>query len=147
MRLWKWWPGSQQHGLRFTGWGIVRGELVYLTPMAASVMGKKVIHDSLLRETEGSICWPDPNHREICFLPGVQLRGATKKLPSLVQPSDYYPLTSFSAGQWGSPKTPEEYQEGPHCFGITHWGMWSTSSVLCSGSCRGRWEEENHTDE
>lgn len=83
IRLWKWGSGTWQHGLIFTGWGIVQGELVYLTHHDCFSYGKKGIHDSLLRETEGSLCWPDPNHREVCCLLGVQVGDVTKKLSSL----------------------------------------------------------------
>jgi len=58
-----------------------------------------VVGDSLLRGTEGSICRPDPSHREICCLPGAQVRDVVKKLPGLVQPSGYYPLLVMQVGR------------------------------------------------
>jgi len=48
-----------------------------------------VIGDSLLRGTEGLICQPDSSHKEVCCLPGAWVREVVKKLPGLVQPSDY----------------------------------------------------------
>jgi len=51
-----------------------------------------VIGDSLLKGAEGPICRPDPLHREVCYLPGAWVKDIRKKLPSLVWPSDYYPL-------------------------------------------------------
>jgi len=51
--------------------------------------------DSLLRGTEGPMCWADPPHKEFCCLPGAWVRDMTRKLPSLVQPLDYYPLLLF----------------------------------------------------
>lgn len=57
-----------------------------------------VVGDSLLRGTEGPICRPDPSHREVCCLPGAQIRDVKRKLSDLVQPSDYYPLLVFQVG-------------------------------------------------
>ncbi|RMC00455.1 hypothetical protein DUI87_23065 [Hirundo rustica rustica] len=57
-----------------------------------------VVGDSLLRGTEGPICRPDPSHREVCCLPGAQVRNITERLPRLVRPSDYYPLLILQAG-------------------------------------------------
>ena len=54
--------------------------------------------NSLLRGTEGSICQPDPTHREVCCLPGAQVRDISRKLPSLICHSDYYPLLIVQAG-------------------------------------------------
>ena len=57
-----------------------------------------VIGESLLRGTEGLICRSDPSHREVCCLPGAQVRDVAKKLPGLVRPSDYYPLLVMQVG-------------------------------------------------
>ena len=57
-----------------------------------------VVGDSLLKGAEGPICRPDPLHREVCCLPGVRVKDVRKKLPSLVRPTDYYPLLLFQAG-------------------------------------------------
>ncbi|RMC06501.1 hypothetical protein DUI87_15937 [Hirundo rustica rustica] len=57
-----------------------------------------VVGDSLLRGTEGPICRPDPSHREVCCLPGTQVRNITERLPRLIWPSDYYPLLILQAG-------------------------------------------------
>lgn len=39
---------------------------------------------SLLRGTEGPICWPDPTRREVCCLPGVWVRDISRKPPRLL---------------------------------------------------------------
>ena len=52
-----------------------------------------------LKGAEGPICRPDLLHREICCLPGAQIKDVRKKLPSLVRPSDYYPLLLFQEGR------------------------------------------------
>lgn len=57
-----------------------------------------VVGDSLLRGTEGPICRPDPSHREVSCLPGARIKDIRRKLPSLVQSSDYYPLLIFQVG-------------------------------------------------
>lgn len=44
--------------------------------------------NSFLKGTEAYICRPDPRHREVCCLPGAQIR----KLLSIIQPSEYNPL-------------------------------------------------------
>lgn len=58
-----------------------------------------VIGDSLLRGTEGPICRPDPTRREVCCLPGAQVRDISSKLPGLIRPSDYYPLLIIQASR------------------------------------------------
>ena len=57
-----------------------------------------VIGDSLLRGTEEAICWPDHIRREVCCLPGEQVRDISRKPPGLIRPSDYYPLLIVQAG-------------------------------------------------
>ena len=57
-----------------------------------------VVGDSLLRGTEGPICRTDPPLWEACCLPGARVKDITRKLPSLVRPSDYYPLLLFHVG-------------------------------------------------
>ncbi|XP_042725317.1 uncharacterized protein LOC122178868 [Lagopus leucura] len=57
-----------------------------------------VVGDSLLRGTEGPICRPDPTRREVCCLPAARVRDISRKLPSLIHPSDYYPLLIVQAG-------------------------------------------------
>lgn len=56
-----------------------------------------VVGDSLLRGTEGPMCQPDPTRREVCCLPGIRVRDISRKLPSLIHPSDYYPLLIVQA--------------------------------------------------
>ena len=58
-----------------------------------------VIGDSLLRGTEGLICLSDPSHREVCCLPGAQVRDVARNITRLVRPSDYYPLLVFHMGK------------------------------------------------
>ncbi|GAB0204581.1 hypothetical protein GRJ2_002923700 [Grus japonensis] len=58
-----------------------------------------VIGDSHLKGTEGPICRADPPFREVLKgLPGACVKDITRKLPSLVQPSDYYPLLLLHVG-------------------------------------------------
>ena len=57
-----------------------------------------VVGESLLSGTEGPICQPDPTRRELCCLPGAQVRDISRKLPGLIHPSDYYPLLIVQAG-------------------------------------------------
>jgi len=57
-----------------------------------------VVGDSLLRGTEGPICWPDPTCRKVCCLSGARVRDISRKLPGLIHPSDYYPLLIVQAG-------------------------------------------------
>jgi len=69
--------------------------------MTASMKKKRrviVIGDSLLKGTEGLICRLDPSHMEVYCLPGARVRGITRKIPGLVQPSDYYPLIVVQIG-------------------------------------------------
>ena len=40
----------------------------------------------------------DPTHREACFLPCAQVRDIIRKIPRLVQSSNYYPLIIFHVG-------------------------------------------------
>jgi len=57
-----------------------------------------VVGDSLLRGTECPVCQPEPPFREVCCLPGAWVKDITRKLPSSIQPSDYYPLLLFHVG-------------------------------------------------
>ena len=50
---------------------------------------------SLLR---GCMCWSDPTCMDACCLHGVQVRNISRKFPSLIWPSDYYPLLIVQAG-------------------------------------------------
>ncbi|KFV62420.1 hypothetical protein N307_01705, partial [Dryobates pubescens] len=58
----------------------------------------EVVGDSLLGGTEGPICHPEPSHREVCSLPGAWVRDITRRIPKIIQPSDYYPLLVIQAG-------------------------------------------------
>ncbi|GAB0178621.1 hypothetical protein GRJ2_000327400 [Grus japonensis] len=57
-----------------------------------------VVGDSHLKGTEGPICRADPPLREVCCLPGARVKDIARKLPSLVQPSDCYPLLLLHVG-------------------------------------------------
>uniref|UniRef100_A0A672URF4 SGNH hydrolase-type esterase domain-containing protein n=1 Tax=Strigops habroptila TaxID=2489341 RepID=A0A672URF4_STRHB len=57
-----------------------------------------VVGDSTLKGTEALICRPDPVSREVCCLPGAQIRDVTERLPALVSPADYYPLLVVHVG-------------------------------------------------
>ena len=57
-----------------------------------------VIGVSLVRATEGLICCSDLSHREMCCLPGAQVRDGARNISYLVKPSDYYPLLVFHIG-------------------------------------------------
>ncbi|GAB0209002.1 hypothetical protein GRJ2_003365900 [Grus japonensis] len=57
-----------------------------------------VIGDSLLKGTEGLICRAGPPLREVCCLPRACVKDIARKLPSLVRPSDYYPLLLLHVG-------------------------------------------------
>ena len=61
-------------------------------------LGVRLFKISVLRGTEGPICRPDPYHREVCCLPGAWVRDIKRKVTALVQPSDYYLLLVFQAG-------------------------------------------------
>ena len=43
-------------------------------------------------------CLPDGTCREICCLPAARVKDITRRLPSLVNSSDYYPLLIVQAG-------------------------------------------------
>lgn len=50
-----------------------------------------MIGDSLLKEVENSLCRADPLMEACCF-PEEQVKDGASKLPTLVWPSDCYPL-------------------------------------------------------
>ena len=56
-----------------------------------------VVDHSLLGGIEGAVCWPDPICREVCCLPGARIRDISRELPTLILPSDYYPLLIVQA--------------------------------------------------
>jgi len=47
---------------------------------------------------EASFCQPDAFSREVFFLLGAHIRDVTKRLPSLVHSTDYYPLLLLHVG-------------------------------------------------
>ena len=72
----------------------VRRSTPQLKTASANDRGVIVVGDSLLR---GCICWPDPTCRDVCCLHGAQVRKISRKFPSLIWPSDYYPLLTVEA--------------------------------------------------
>lgn len=44
------------------------------------------------------MCRPAPTRRELCCLPAARVRDICRKLPSLIRPSDCYPLLIVQAG-------------------------------------------------
>ena len=67
----------------------VRRSAPHLTASSRKERRVIVVGDSLLRGTEGPIYRPDPPYREVCCLPGTRVRDISRKLPSLIHPSDY----------------------------------------------------------
>ena len=59
---------------------------------------EKKVGDSLLRETEDPIRQPDSICWDMLCLPEALVRVITRELPSLIHPSDYYPLLIVQAG-------------------------------------------------
>lgn len=57
-----------------------------------------VIGDSLLRGTEASICCPENFSRQIYCLPGSHIHSIAKRLPNVVNATDYHPLLPFHVG-------------------------------------------------
>lgn len=57
-----------------------------------------VVGDSLLRVMEVPICQTDLLLREVCCLSGAHIRDVTRRLPSHVQPKDYYLPIMFHMG-------------------------------------------------
>ena len=51
-----------------------------------------VVGDSLLWRMKAAICQSDLLSRELCCQPWDHIRDVAKRLLSLVQPTDYYPL-------------------------------------------------------
>ena len=75
------------------------------TSSAKKKQSLTVIGDALLKGAEGPIHRPEPLHRELCCLLGARVKDIRKKLPSLVRPSDYYPLLLFQVGSDGIGRT------------------------------------------
>ena len=68
-----------------------------LPPISKKERRVIVIGNSLLRRMEGPICQRILTRREACCLPWTQVRDVSRKLPSLILPSDYYPLLIVQA--------------------------------------------------
>lgn len=82
----------------------VRWLTLYLKTASAKDIKMIVRGDSLLRGMEGPVYQPDPTHREVHCLPGAWVRDISRKLPSLIHLSDYYPLLTIQAGSNKVPK-------------------------------------------
>lgn len=65
----------------------------WITPLCVKKERKGIVGDSLCRETEGPICQLDPFHRQVCCLLDV-----IRRLPRLIELSDYYPLLVVQVG-------------------------------------------------
>ena len=57
-----------------------------------------VVGDSLLRGIEAQVCREDPWTRQVCCLPGAQIRDVTEGLPKLIKPTDTYPFLLIHVG-------------------------------------------------
>ena len=57
-----------------------------------------VVGDSILRGVEGPIRRLDMLHREVCCLPGAQVKDLMAQLPALGRAKDYYPLLVSQVG-------------------------------------------------
>lgn len=63
----------------------------WITTSAIQKKGRVVVvGGSLLRRDP--VCCLDLPHREVCCLPEAQVQDITRRLPELIEPSDYYPL-------------------------------------------------------
>lgn len=54
--------------------------------------------ECILRGTKALTSQPDPLLREVCCLLGAWIKDVTEKLPSLLKPTDYYPVLVFHVG-------------------------------------------------
>lgn len=70
----------------------------YIMPVSIKRKRKVVVGNSLLRDTEGPVCWPDPSHREVCCFHGPCFRAVTRKFPALLWPSDLH-TTDYAGWQ------------------------------------------------
>lgn len=105
----------------------------------------KVVGNCLLMGTEGPVCWTDPPLREACCLPGSPVKNITRKLPSLVWPSDYYPLLLFHVGSNEAVTCSPKRLQG---LGTIGKGIWNTGYFLLSSSIRGHqhWKKRMDPD-
>ncbi|XP_059579167.1 uncharacterized protein LOC132248816 [Alligator mississippiensis] len=55
-----------------------------------------IVGDSLLRGTEGPICFPLA--REVCCFPGARIRDIAERIPKLLKPTDHYPMLLIHVG-------------------------------------------------
>lgn len=64
----------------------------WITTLGVKKERRVTVGDSLCRETEGPMCQLDIFHRQVCCLLGTWVRDSIRRLPGLIEPSDYYPL-------------------------------------------------------
>lgn len=88
-------------------WGLPRASLSarWITTLGVKKKRRVIVGDSRCRETEHPICQMDPFHRQVCCLLGTWVRDVIRRLPGLIEPSDYYPL--LVVVQLGSDKVDE----------------------------------------
>jgi len=92
-----------------------------------------------------------PIPQEVCCLPGARVRDVARKLPGLVQPSDYYPLLVMQVGgddiMDRSPKAikrdfraPERLAEGSgHRWCFPQYHQWQERALKGAGKLINRW--------
>ena len=77
-----------------------------------SVLIKEFENGFHLWGTKGPVCCLDPSHREVCCLPGAQVRDVTRDITHLVKSSDYYCLLVFHIGNEEVGKTSSQAIRG-----------------------------------
>ena len=85
--------------------------------------------DSLLRGTETSICHPGPLSREVCCLPGAQIRDVTERLPDFVRPTDYYLLLLFHVGTSDTAVSNMKDSKRDYCVQVETGDEWCSSRI------------------
>jgi len=119
--------------------GVAKVRKAYPLHQTTSTRKKRRVRGNfLLRGTEGPICWTDPSLSEVCCLPRAWVKDITRKLPSLVRPSDYYPLLLFHVGgneaAMHSPRAIQRLQG----LGTVGKGIWSADYFSLSLSSCGQ---------
>jgi len=89
-----------------------------------------VVGDSLLRGMEAPTFWPDALCREVCCYLGAHITDVTKRLSSLVQSTDCYPLLLFHVGTNDTQEQPDEYQVGLQSPRRGSERLWSAGNFL-----------------
>lgn len=86
--------------VRQNSWSLPRTSqsVRWITTLGVKKEREVIVGDSLCRETEGPICQLDPFHRQVCCLLGTWVRHVIRRLPGLIEPSDYYQLLVVQVG-------------------------------------------------